>query len=95
MRASALKEDDQRVESSHVEEIDILWLTAGLGCDGESIAMTAAAQPSIEDLVPGGIPGIPRIKLHNPVCAYENGDEFLKDFYLGAAGKARSIYPDH
>jgi len=67
MRASALKEDDQRVESSHVEEIDILWLTAGLGCDGESIAMTAAAQPSIEDLVPGGIPGIPRIKLHKPV----------------------------
>ena len=28
------------------EEIDILWITAGLGCDGESIAMTAATQPT-------------------------------------------------
>jgi len=34
-------------------KIDILWITAGLGCDGESIAMTAATQPSIEDLVLG------------------------------------------
>lgn len=72
---------------SNLNEIDILWITAGLGCDGESIAMTAATQPSVEDLVLGAIPGIPKIKLHNPVFAYENGDEFLKDFYLGAAGQ--------
>ncbi len=26
-------------------------------------------------------------KLHNPVLAYENGEEFLKDFYLGAEGQ--------
>lgn len=70
-----------------LNEIDILWITAGLGCDGESIAMTAATQPSVEDLVLGAIPGIPKIKLHNPVFAYANGDEFLKSFYLGAAGK--------
>jgi hypothetical protein len=24
------------------ESIDILWITAGLGCDGDTIAMTAA-----------------------------------------------------
>jgi hydrogenase small subunit len=77
----------QPQDAAPLKEIDILWITAGLGCDGESIAMTAATQPSIEDLVLGGIPGIPRIKLHNPVYAYENGDEFLKDFYLGGAGQ--------
>ena len=38
-------------------QIDILWLTAGLGCDGDSISMTAATQPSIEDIVLGAIPG--------------------------------------
>ena len=37
-------------------EIDVLWITAGLGCDGDTIAMTAATQPSIEDMVLGGIP---------------------------------------
>ena len=75
-------------DAEPLKEIDIIWITAGLGCDdGESIAMTAAAHPSIEDLVLGAIPGIPRIKRHNLVHAYENGEEFLKDFYLGAAGE--------
>jgi signal transduction histidine kinase len=29
------------------ESIDVLWITAGLGCDGDTIAMTAATNPSI------------------------------------------------
>jgi hypothetical protein len=32
-------------------EIAILWLIAGLSCDGDSIAMTAATPPSLEDIV--------------------------------------------
>lgn len=64
-----------------IKEFDVLWIAAGLGCDGETIAMTAATQPSIEDLVLGAIPGIPRVKLHNPFLAYENGDEFM-DFFI-------------
>lgn len=27
--------------------ISVLWMTAGLGCDGESVAMTAATPPSL------------------------------------------------
>ena len=53
-----------------MQEIDILWLTAGLSCDGESIAMTAATQPSIEELVLGAIPWIPKVRLHNPVSPW-------------------------
>ena len=36
-------------------EIAILWLTAGLSCDGDTIAMTAATQPSphIQSVRPG------------------------------------------
>jgi Ni,Fe-hydrogenase I small subunit len=48
-----------------IEEIDILWITAGLSCDGDTIAMTAASNPSIEDLVLGAIPGIPKIHFLN------------------------------
>ena len=69
-----------------VQELDVLWITAGLGCDGETIALTAATQPSLEDLLLGALPGIPKLKLHNPVLAYENGSEFLKPFLQAAAG---------
>jgi hydrogenase small subunit len=72
--------------SNPVKEIDILWITAGLGCDGDTIAMTAATQPSIEDIVLGVIPGIPKVNFHNPVLARENGDAFMKFFHDAAAG---------
>ena len=49
--------------------------------------MTAATQPSIEDVLLGAIPGLPKVHLHNPVLAYEVGDDFLKPWYLAAEGK--------
>jgi hydrogenase small subunit len=67
-------------------EIDILWLTAGLGCDGDTIAMTAATQPSIEDLVLGSLPWIPKVRFYNPFLAYENGDDFVRPFREAAEG---------
>jgi hydrogenase small subunit len=70
-----------------VEEIDVLWITAGLGCDGDTIAMTAATQPSIEDVVGGALPWIPKVRLLNPFLSFENGDDFLARFRLAAAGK--------
>lgn len=73
--------------SKSIEKIDLLWITAGLGCDGDTIAMTAATQPSIEDLLSGAIPWVPKINLHNPFLAPENGDDFLKIFHQAAEGK--------
>jgi hydrogenase small subunit len=70
-----------------METIEVLWITAGLSCDGDTIAMTAATQPSIEDLVLGAIPGVPKVTLHNPCLSYDNGDEFMRHFYDAAAGK--------
>jgi hydrogenase small subunit len=31
--------------------IPVLWITSGLGCDGDSIAMTSATNPTLEDLL--------------------------------------------
>ena len=70
-----------------ISEIDVLWMTAGLGCDGDTIAVTAATQPSIEDLVLGAFPWIPKVNFHNPFLAYENGDEFVRFFRDAAEGK--------
>ena len=70
-----------------VAEVHIVWITAGLGCDGDSVSITAATQPSIEDVMLGAIPGLPKVHLHNPVLAYENGDDFLKYWYQAEEGK--------
>ena len=68
-------------------EVHVVWLTAGLSCDGDSVSVTAAEQPSIEDLILGAIPGLPKVALNNPVLAYENGDDFMKFFYEAEAGR--------
>jgi hydrogenase small subunit len=70
-----------------LEEMHVVWVTAGLSCDGDTIAMTAATQPSLEDLVLGALPGVPRVILHNPVLSYENGDEFMAILHRAAEGK--------
>jgi hydrogenase small subunit len=74
-----------------IKEIDVLWITAGLSCDGDTVSMTAATQPSIEDIVLGGVPWIPKVNFHNPVLAYENGAEFLRRYHLAAEGKVENF----
>src|ERR1700687_2960748 len=69
-----------------VSDVHILWITAGLSCDGDSVSITAAEQPSLEDIVMGALPGLPKVHLHNPVLAYENGDDFMKFWYQAEKG---------
>ncbi len=61
--------------------VHVLWMTAGLGCDGESVAMTSATNPSLEDLLDGVIPDMPHIILHNQMLAFEVGEEYLRAWY--------------
>ena len=53
--------------------VHILWMNGGLGCDGDSVALTAATQPSIEEIVLGALPGLPKIAVHWPLIDYECG----------------------
>ena len=78
---------DSTLAAGPMQEIDVLWINAGLSCDGDTIAMTAATQPSIEDLVRGNLPWIPKVNFHNLFLAYESGDEFLERFHRAAQGK--------
>jgi hydrogenase small subunit len=71
-----------------VDEVHILWISEGLSCDGDTVSITAAAQPAIEDVVRGLVPGLPRVHLHNKVLAYELGGEpFLAAFRKAARGE--------
>jgi hydrogenase small subunit len=67
--------------------VHVLWLTSGLGCDGDSVAMTAATSPSLEDLVRGVLPGAPRIAIYSPMLAFETGEDFVASFRRAAAGR--------
>jgi hydrogenase small subunit len=69
------------------DPVNVLWITSGLGCDGDSIALTAATSPSIEDLLRGCLPGMPPVILYNPVFAFETGDEFMRAWWRAAEGK--------
>jgi hydrogenase small subunit len=67
--------------------VHVLWMTSGLGCDGDTLAMTSATSPSLEDLLRSAIPGMPSVVLHNPVLAFSNGDEFMRAFYDAEDGQ--------
>ena len=69
------------------QTVHIIWMTSGLGCDGDTVAMTAATKPSLEDLLTRALPGMPGIALYNPMLAVENGDEFMRAWYDAEAGK--------
>lgn len=77
---------DRTQRPSAVRDVHIVWLTAGLGCDGDTVSITSAEQPSIEDVLLGAIPGLPKVHLHNPVVAPEVGDEFMDYFYQAERG---------
>ena len=72
--------------------IHVLWINAGLSCDGDSVALTAATQPSVEEIALGALPGLPRIAMHWPLIDFECGpqegaDDFLEWFRKADRGE--------
>ena len=72
--------------------IHILWINAGLSCDGDSVALTAATQPSIEEIALGALPGLPKIAVHWPLIDFECGpvggaDDFIEWFFKADRGE--------
>ena len=85
--ARAIGKELQARRPPAVKEVDILWITAGLSCDGDSVSVTNARLPSIEDVLLGAIPGLPKVNLHNPVLAVAVGDDFMKPFWDAYEGR--------
>jgi hydrogenase small subunit len=72
--------------------IHILWINCGLSCDGESVSLTAATQPSIEEIALRALPGLPKIALHWPLIDFECGpeqgaDNFIEWFHKADRGE--------
>ncbi|MFJ5533807.1 hydrogenase expression protein HypE [Streptomyces sp. NPDC093261] len=70
------------------DEVHILWISEGMSCDGDTVSMTAAGQPGIEDVVLGLVPGLPKVNLHNKVLSPSlGGEDFLAPFRAAARGE--------
>ncbi|WP_052867338.1 NADH-quinone oxidoreductase subunit B family protein [Streptomyces niger] len=72
--------------------VHVLWINAGLSCDGDSVALTAATQPSIEEIATSALPGLPPVALHWPLLDYECGpqggaEDFIEWFRRAARGE--------
>src|SRR5262245_53698546 len=58
-------------------EVHVFWL-AGMSCDGCSVAVTGATNPSVEDLLAGNIPGLPRAGLQHPALSVSGGAALVR-----------------
>ena len=74
-----------------LEKVHVFWF-AGLSCDGCSVSVTGAQSPSIESLVMGAHPGLPRLVLHHPVLNLESGPAYLQAHQDALAGRLDAPY---
>ena len=74
-----------------ISEVHAFWL-AGMSCDGCSISAVGAQNPTVEQLITGAIPGLPKIILHHPVLSVTAGKEFMKAHHLAKQGKLGAPY---
>ena len=79
------------LDGGPVSEVHAFWL-AGMSCDGCTISIAGAQFPSVEQLLTGGIPGLPKVVLHHPVLSVTAGKEFMKPYHLARAGKLGAPY---
>lgn len=79
------------LEDGPITEVHAFWL-AGMSCDGCSIAAVGAHSPSVEQLINGALPGLPRVVLHHPVLDVEAGERFIKPYRLAKEGKLGAPY---
>ena len=77
--------------AQRVAEVHVFWLS-GMSCDGCTVSMTGASNPSLEDLVAGSVPLLPRIVLHHPMLAEESGEGFMEPFRRALEGRLNAPY---
>ena len=73
------------------DSVHIFWVS-GMSCDGCTIALTGASSPSIERLLRGTLPGLPRVVLHHPFFSHESGRSFLEPYRRAARGELDAPY---
>ena len=71
----------------NVAEVHVIWMTTGLGCDGDSVSVTAASLPSIEDWSWAIFPACQKSTCTILSSPMKSGDDFMDYWFKAAAGK--------
>jgi hydrogenase small subunit len=71
--------------------VHVFWLS-GMSCDGCSVAMLGAANPSVEDLVLDRVPDLPLVVMHHPMLTEESGQELMASYAAAADGSLNAPY---
>src|ERR1700751_4075058 len=84
---SALASPYSEQQKTEAVTAHVLWMTTGLSCEGDSVAMTSATNPSLEDIILQAIPGMPKVVVQNQVVDYAVGQEFAQAWFDAEQGK--------
>ena len=71
--------------------VHVFWLS-GMSCDGCSVSALGAIHPSLEAMVLGTIPILPKVVLHHPMLAEDVGRDFVEPFREAAEGTLGAPY---
>ena len=74
-----------------LEKVHAFWF-AGMSCDGCTVSVTGAQAPSVESLLLGAHPGLPRVILHHPVVNLESGPNYLRAHENALRGELDAPY---
>jgi hydrogenase small subunit len=74
-----------------MEKIHAFWF-AGMSCDGCTVSVVGATTPSVESLLLGAHPGVPRLVLHHPVVNMEAGPNYLRAAEKALSGELDAPY---
>jgi hydrogenase small subunit len=74
-----------------LEKVHAFWF-AGMSCDGCSVSVTGATSPSVESLLLGTHPGLPRVILHHPVINMEAGPIYTRAAETAVRGDLDAPY---
>ncbi|MEP6476445.1 MAG: hydrogenase expression protein HypE [Actinomycetota bacterium] len=74
-----------------LKKVHAFWF-AGMSCDGCTVSVTGAQAPTLESLLLGAHPGLPRIVLHHPVVNVESGPSYLKAHEMALSGALDAPY---
>jgi hydrogenase small subunit len=73
------------------EKVHVFWL-AGMSCDGCSIAAVGATMPTVESLMTGKLPGVPRLVLHHTALQVEAGEAYVEPMRQAWRGELGAPY---
>ncbi|MFN2489512.1 MAG: hydrogenase expression protein HypE [Actinomycetota bacterium] len=74
-----------------LEKVHAFWF-AGMSCDGCTVSVTGAQAPSVESLLLGAHPGLPRVILHHPVVNVESGPHYMNAHERAIKGELDAPY---